>query len=121
MAADGMFRKINVNPPDVRNGTVTEPNTGTAFPVYLKGPRGSTLDAIGVSLWVEKIPVPLEPTIRVAAVAFYVEKNEGRRRLRIYKTRNPMGNVEDGLKSALEDAGLGEAARYVVRNAFCFF
>ena len=116
MAASGMFRKINENAPEPRNGTVTEPNTGVVFPVYLKGPRGSTLDAIGVSLWVERIPLPLNPTVRVAAVCVYVEKNEGRRRLRAFKSRDPETDVEPKLASALEDAGMGEAFRYVVAS-----
>ena len=82
--------------------------------MYIPGPRGTTLDAVGVSLWVEHIPLPLDPTVRIAAVALYVEKNEGRRRLRAFKSRDAEAPVEPALKEALVNGGMGEALRYVV-------
>jgi len=93
---------------------IIKPNTGTEFPVYIPGPRGTTLDAVGVSLWVEHIPLPFNPTVRVAAVAMYVEKSEGRRRLRAFKARDAEASVEPALKKALMKGGMGEALRYVV-------
>jgi len=108
------FKPISNDVPKIDNSTAIEPNTKTRFHLLMEAPHGKVQSLVGASVWTYKIPIPTHPQIALAAVGYYLERAEGKRRLNKFKGK-PIDeeNFED-VEAVLVKPGMTESLHYVM-------
>jgi hypothetical protein len=109
-----LFKPISKGPPKLDNSTAIEPNTKTRFNLLVEGPRNRVQSLTGASVWVYTIPIPTHPKISLAAVGFYVERAEGKRRLKRFQGEEITDERFEDVKEVLVQGGMTETLRVVL-------
>jgi len=109
-----LFKPISDGPPALDNSTATEPNTKARFRLLMEGPRNRVQSLIGASLWAYTVPVWPHPKIQVAGVGYYVERAEGKRRLRRFRGREITHELWEEVEDILTKGTMTETLRFVM-------
>lgn len=109
-----LFKPIDHGQPKLDNSTAIEPNTKTKFNLLLSGPRNRVISLVGAAAWEYTIPIPTHPKIVIAAIGYYVERVEGKRRLRIFKDVEVTEDNFEDVKNVLVQPGMTETMRVVL-------
>jgi len=80
----------------------------------MEGPRNRVQSLVGTSLWAYTVPVFPHPRVQVAAVGLYVERAEGKRRLRKFHGKEIDEKVFENIKDVLAKSGMTESLRFVM-------
>jgi len=109
-----LFKPISKGPPKLDNSTAMEPNTHTHYRLLMEGPRNRVQSLVGTTLWTYRIPIPTHPRLSVAAVGLYVERAEGKRRLRRFQGREMTDELFEQIKEVISRGGMTETLRFVM-------
>jgi hypothetical protein len=109
-----VFKPISKKSPTLDNSTAIEPNTKTRFRLLMDGPHSRVQSLVGASVWAYSIPVPTHPKIQVAAVGFYVERAEGKRRLKRFRNKDIDNEMFEDVVDVLAKTGMTETLRFVM-------
>jgi len=109
-----LFKPISHGRPKLDNSTAIEPNTKTRFNLLLEGPQNRVLSLTGAGVWLYTVPIPTHPKISLAAVGFYVERAEGKRRLRKFKGEEMTDDLFEDVKEVLLQGSITEIMRFVL-------
>jgi hypothetical protein len=113
-----LFKPISKGPPKLDNSTAMEPNTKTKFNLLTEGPRNRVMGLIGASAWIYTIPIPTRPKLVLAAIGLYVERAEGKRRLKRFRGEEITDELFDDIKAILSaPAGMTESMRVVLATS----
>jgi len=108
------FKPIDHKPPTLDNSTALEPNTKTRFRLMIEGTHAHPQSLIGLSVWAYRVPIPTHPQIAIAAVGYYIERGEGKRRLKRFQGEEITDDNFPDVESALLKTGMTESLRYVL-------
>jgi hypothetical protein len=108
-----LFKPISRGPPSLSNSTAIEPNTKTEFPLMFAGYRHRTESLLGLGAWVYHIPIPTHPKLIIAAVGYYVERAEGKRRLLRFRGKVINDENYHEVAGVLNKEGMSEYMRFV--------
>jgi hypothetical protein len=109
-----LFKPISKGPPQLDNSTAMEPNTKAKFRLLMEGPRNRVQSLVGTSLWAYTVPIFPHPKIQVAAVGLYVERAEGKRRLRRFRGKEIDDQTFEDVEDVLAKPGMTETLRFVM-------
>jgi hypothetical protein len=109
-----LFKPISKGPPTLDNSTATEPNTKARFRLLMEGPKNRVQSLLGTSLWTYTVPIFPHPKIQVAAVGLYVERAEGKRRLRRFRGKEIDDEIFEDIEDVLVKGGMTESLRFVM-------
>jgi hypothetical protein len=109
-----LFKPISKGPPKLDNSTAMEPNTKAKFRLLMEGPRNRVQSLVGTSLWAYTVPIFPHPRIQVAAVGLYVERAEGKRRLRRFRGKEIDDQTFEDIEDILARGGMTETLRFVM-------
>jgi hypothetical protein len=111
-----LFKPIHKGPPQLDNSTAIEPNTKARFRLLMEGPRNRVQSLLGTSLWAYTVPIFPHPKIQVAAVGLYVERAEGKRRLRRFRGKEIDDPLFEDIEDILARGGMTESLRFVMAS-----
>jgi hypothetical protein len=80
----------------------------------MEGPRNRVQSLVGTSLWAYTVPVFPHPKVQVAAVGLYVERAEGKRRLRRFRGKEINDETFEDVEDVLARGGMTETLRFVM-------
>jgi len=108
------FKPVNHKPPKLDNSTAIEPNTKTHYRLLFSGPKARTQSLVGLSVWTYKVPIPTHPEIAISAVGYYLDRTDGKKRLKSWEDKEIDDDNFQDLENSLVKVGITETLRYVL-------